>query len=91
MLIFIIYFLLLCHLVTLFPNEQNELICDMPYLKYRAVDKSGKIKEEILETGSEEDLVESLQAQGFYVLSVSPVSQVKQSKKPRENIIAALR
>lgn len=55
----------------------------MPYFKYKAIDRSGKSKEEVVETVSQEDLVESLQERGFYVISVEPKTQPKRVSKVR--------
>lgn len=53
----------------------------MPFFRYVARDKEGKLMDEVIEISSQEDLVNSLQARGFYVVSVGPVHQVKKVKR----------
>lgn len=57
----------------------------MPFLRYIARDKAGKLKEEVMEAVSQEDLINSLQAKGFYVISIGPAQQVKRQKKIRRH------
>ncbi len=53
----------------------------MPFFRYVARDKSGKLIDEVIETVNEEGLVNSLQAKGLLVISVGPVLEVKSKKK----------
>lgn len=53
----------------------------MPSFKYIVRDKTGKLKEEVVEAVSQDDLVNSLQARGFYVISVGSISQVKKKRR----------
>ncbi|MDO8602953.1 MAG: type II secretion system F family protein [Candidatus Omnitrophota bacterium] len=53
----------------------------MPFFRYMARDKSGKLIDERVEIKSEEDLVNSLQARGLIVISIGPASEVKVKKK----------
>jgi len=53
----------------------------MPFFKYVARDRSGKLIEEITETINEEDLVNGLQARGLIIISVGPAPEVKSKKK----------
>ncbi|MFC1623870.1 type II secretion system F family protein [Candidatus Omnitrophota bacterium] len=55
----------------------------MPFFKYVARDKSGKLIEEIVEAVSHEDLVNSLQARSLYVVSIGSAAQAKQVKKSK--------
>ncbi len=52
----------------------------MPFFKYIARDKTGKLKEEVIEVSSQDELVSSLQAKGFYLVSVEPASQIKRQR-----------
>ncbi len=49
----------------------------MPFFRYIARDKSGKLIEETLETVTQEELINSLQAKGLFVVSIGPVAKVK--------------
>ena len=53
----------------------------MPFFRYIARDKSGKLIDEITETKNEEDLINGLQAKGLLVISVGPAPEVKSKKK----------
>jgi type IV pilus assembly protein PilC len=53
----------------------------MPFFKYVARDRSGKLIEEIREVISQEDLVNSLQARGYYIISIGPAPQERSVKK----------
>ncbi|MBU1912669.1 MAG: type II secretion system F family protein [Candidatus Omnitrophica bacterium] len=53
----------------------------MPFFRYIARDKSGKLIDEITETKNEEDLINGLQAKGLLVISVGPALEVKSKKK----------
>jgi type IV pilus assembly protein PilC len=53
----------------------------MPFFRYLARDKSGKLIDEITETVSEEELVSGLQAKGLLVISVALAPGVKANKK----------
>lgn len=53
----------------------------MPFFRYVARDKTGKLIDEVVETVSEENLVNSLQARGLLVISVGPAPQAKTVKK----------
>ena len=55
----------------------------MPFFRYVARDKSGKLIEETKETASQEDLLNSLQEKGLYVVSIGSVSGVKKVKEFR--------
>lgn len=53
----------------------------MPFFRYIARDKAGKLIDEMIETKNEEDLINSLQAKGLLVISVGPMAEVKSKKK----------
>jgi len=53
----------------------------MPFFRYVARDRTGKLIEEVIETANEEDLVNSLQARDLLVVSVGPAPQIKSKKK----------
>ncbi len=53
----------------------------MPFFKYVARDKTGKLTEETIEAASEAALLNSLQARGLFVVSIGPAAQVKHVKK----------
>ena len=53
----------------------------MPFFRYVARDRSGKLIEEVIETANEEDLVNGLQAKGLLVVSVGPAPEIKSKKK----------
>lgn len=53
----------------------------MPFLRYVARDKTGKLIEETSEVVSEEDLINSLQARGLLVISIGPAGVVKVKRK----------
>jgi len=53
----------------------------MPFFRYVARDKAGKLIDEVLETKSEEELVNGLQTKGLLVISVGLAPEVKSKKK----------
>lgn len=53
----------------------------MPFFKYVARDKSGKLMEETIESVSQEDVVNSLQARGIFIVSIGRAVEVKLAKK----------
>jgi len=53
----------------------------MPFFRYVARDRTGKLIDETVESVDEEGVVNGLQAKGFLVISVSPVVMVKAKKK----------
>ncbi|MBU3911932.1 MAG: type II secretion system F family protein [Candidatus Omnitrophica bacterium] len=53
----------------------------MPFFKYVARDKSGKMIDDVIESVSQEDLANSLQSRNLFIVSIGPVSQVKKVKK----------
>ena len=55
----------------------------MPFFRYIARNKSGKIVEETVEMVSQEAVVNSLQTKGLFVVSIGPVSGVKKVKRAR--------
>jgi len=55
----------------------------VPFFRYVARDKEGKLIDEVIEISSQEDLVNSLQARGLYVVSMGPAHQVKKVKRAR--------
>jgi len=55
----------------------------MPFFKYIARDKAGKLVEDTIETVSQENLLSSLQAKGLLVVSIIPVSKAKDTKEAR--------
>ena len=52
----------------------------MPFFKYIARDKSGTLKEEVVEAISEGELLNALQARGLYIVSLGPAPQVKKKQ-----------
>jgi type IV pilus assembly protein PilC len=57
----------------------------MPFFKYVARDKSGKLIEDTVETVSQEDLLNSLQAKGLFIISMGIVSKVKEVREVRRH------
>ena len=55
----------------------------MPFFRYVARNKAGKLIEESLEAVKQEDLINSLQARGLFVISIAPVAQLKKKKQIR--------
>jgi type IV pilus assembly protein PilC len=53
----------------------------MPFFRYVARDRSGKLIDEVTETTNEEDLVNNLQARDLLVISVGPTREVKSKKE----------
>lgn len=53
----------------------------MPFFRYVARDRAGKLIDEVTEIASEEDLVNSLQAKGLLIVSVGPAPEVKSKKR----------
>lgn len=53
----------------------------MPFFKYVARDRTGKLVEETAESGSQEDIINSLQARNLFVVSIGPAGEVKRVKK----------
>lgn len=53
----------------------------MPFFKYVARDRSGKMIEEAIETVSQEDLVNMLQNRGLFIISIQQENQIKQVRK----------
>lgn len=53
----------------------------MPFFRYVARDKAGKLIDEKVETVSEEGLIDSLQARGLLIISIGPIAEVKQKKR----------
>ena len=53
----------------------------MPFFRYVARDRAGKLIDEVIEIASEEDLVNSLQAKGLLIISVGHAPEVKSKKK----------
>ena len=53
----------------------------MPFFRYVARDRSGKLIDEVTETINEEDLVNNLQARDLLVISVGPAREVKSKKE----------
>jgi len=53
----------------------------MPFFRYVVRDKSGKLNDETVEAVSQEDLINSLQARGLFVISLGPAIQAKKAKK----------
>lgn len=53
----------------------------MPFFRYVARDRSGKLVDETVETVNEGDLVNSLQAKGLLVISVGPTAEVRSKKR----------
>ncbi|MBU1007339.1 MAG: type II secretion system F family protein [Candidatus Omnitrophica bacterium] len=57
----------------------------MPFFKYLARDRSGKMLEETIESVSQEELINSLQARGLFVVSLGPVAAVKKKKQAKRH------
>ncbi|MFH1479615.1 MAG: type II secretion system F family protein [Candidatus Omnitrophota bacterium] len=55
----------------------------MPYFRYVARDKTGILKDEVMEAMSKEDLINTLQASGLYIVSVGAVSDTKRKKETK--------
>ncbi|MCX5693208.1 MAG: type II secretion system F family protein [Candidatus Omnitrophica bacterium] len=53
----------------------------MPFFRYIARDRAGKLIDEITETTGEEDLVNSLQAKGLLIISVGPAPEIRSKKR----------
>jgi len=53
----------------------------MPFFRYVARDRAGKLIDEVVETVNEEDLVSGLQSKGLLVISVALAPKVTKSKK----------
>ena len=53
----------------------------MPFFRYVARDRSGKLIDEIVENVNEEALINNLQAKGLLVISIGPAAEVKQKKR----------
>lgn len=53
----------------------------MPFFRYIARDRLGKVTDEVIEAVSQEDLVNLLQARGLYIVTIESAAQVKQAKK----------
>jgi len=53
----------------------------MPFFRYVARDKSGKLKDETIEAVSKDALINSLQARGLYVVSVGLAVEAKKTKR----------
>jgi len=53
----------------------------VPFFRYVARDKNGKLKDEVIEGVSKEELINSLQANDLYVISIGPAVDVKKKKK----------
>ncbi|MDP2910732.1 MAG: type II secretion system F family protein [Candidatus Omnitrophota bacterium] len=53
----------------------------MPFFRYVARDRAGKLIDEITEIASEEDLVNGLQAKGLLIISVGLAPEVKSKKR----------
>ncbi len=53
----------------------------MPFFRYVARDKSGKLKDETTEAISQEELLNSLQARGLFVVSIGPSAEAKKVRK----------
>ena len=53
----------------------------MPFFRYVARDKSGKLNDETVEAVSQEGLINSLQARGLFVISLGPAVQAKKAKR----------
>ncbi|MEK6732967.1 MAG: type II secretion system F family protein, partial [Candidatus Omnitrophota bacterium] len=53
----------------------------MPFFRYVARDRAGKLIDEVTEIASEEDLVNGLQAKGLLIISVGPAPEVKSKKR----------
>ena len=52
----------------------------MPFFRYLARDRSGKLIDEVLEATNEEDLVNNLQAKGLIIISVNPAADVRKKE-----------
>lgn len=53
----------------------------MPFFRYVARDRAGKLIDEVIEVVNEEALVNSLQAKGLLIISVGPAIETKSKKK----------
>jgi type IV pilus assembly protein PilC len=53
----------------------------MPFFRYLARDKAGKLIDEVTETMNEEDLVNGLQAKGLLIISVAHAPEMRSRKK----------
>jgi len=53
----------------------------VPFFRYVARDREGKLIDEVIEAVSQEDLVNSLQSRGLYIVSIGPAHQVKKVKR----------
>jgi Type II secretory pathway, component PulF len=53
----------------------------MPFFRYVARDKAGKLIDEVTEVANEEDLVNNLQARGLLIISVGAAPEIKSRKK----------
>jgi len=53
----------------------------VPFFRYVARDKSGKLKDETTEGVSQEELLNSLQARGLFVVSIGPAAEAKKARK----------
>ena len=52
----------------------------MPFFRYVARDKSGKLEDKITERVSQEELLNSLQARGLFVVSIGPAAEAKKAR-----------
>ncbi|MBU4343638.1 MAG: type II secretion system F family protein [Candidatus Omnitrophica bacterium] len=55
----------------------------MPFFRYVARDRSGRVIDEVLENESQDGLIDTLQARGLYIVSVGPAPELKKAKKAR--------
>ena len=53
----------------------------MPFFRYVARDRAGKLIDEVIEIASEEELVNGLQAKGLLIISVGSAPEVKSKKR----------
>ena len=53
----------------------------MPFFRYVARDKAGKLIDEVTEVANEENLVNNLQARGLLIISIGAAPEVKSKKK----------
>ena len=53
----------------------------MAFFRYVARDKSGKLQDETIEAVSQEELLNSLQARGLFVVSIGPAAEVKKVRR----------
>lgn len=63
----------------------------MPFFRYVARDKSGKLIDETVETISEEDLVNSLQSRGLFIVSVGRAAEVKRVRRATRRLHGAVK